>query len=152
MINPDNNNTELNEGYPAPGVKPGESLTKASLPGIYRIIHPVKKRVFFGEASTETWIEVMLIFDMMEQGLFPDCDFYEDYLEPGGKYGPEKFRCLIIDTSFKYLDPLERQKKLNQVKNDFLNKYPSYTLYNVPPFELIKEGLDPEQNTENDNT
>lgn len=152
-MNPDNNNTELNEGYQLPGVTPGECFTDMSFPGIYRIIHPVKKRVFFGEASTEIWIEVMLIFDMMEQGLFPDCDFYQDYIEPGvERPRSHKFRCLIIDSAPEYFDPLERQKKLNQVKNDFLNKYPSYTLYNVPPFELIKESLDPEQNTKNDNT
>ena len=127
--------SSFNVGYECPGcIEPGKSLTRVSLPGIYRIILPEKKRVFFGESAGSVWLEIAFLFDLMESGNFPDCELLRDYREPSLTHASSKFRCLVLESHAKFRDPLKRQETLNKLKGEFLQNYPSYGLYEVPPF------------------
>ena len=128
----------LDLGFPSPGIPPGTLLSDFPWPGLFRIIQPEKKCVFFGEAPFAVWKAVCLMFDMMEAEWFPDCEFYQDYHDPKEPYGPQKFLCLILESHPKYEDPVLRHETLEKFQQDFLDKNPDYRLYEVPSFEIVE--------------
>ena len=138
--NPDRNESENIEKIPSREPSPEKkitplrlpmewNITKWSLPGIFCITNPKKKRVFFGEADNHAWLQMHETFEYLEDETFEGNDELSlDYKNAGGRGA---FDCKVLASSLKYEDPSERLKALEECRDNFLKDNQEYTVYQV---------------------